>query len=97
MYCRRDILSSDKKRNLELSEIVHMLEDSGTFVEVAQRILERVVSETGADSAGIMQIGADGRTMNMIVEAGTIKKAVDIGMVDVQEFVIVLLVVLSVL
>lgn len=81
-------MSSDKKRNLELSEIVHMLEDSGTFVEVAQRILERVVSETGADSAGIMQIGADGRTMNMIVEAGTIKKAVDIGIVDVQEFVL---------
>ena len=69
MYYRRVILSGNKTVNLELSQIIHMLEDSGTFVEVSKNIIEQIVENVQAQNAVIMQISADGKSMHSIVEA----------------------------
>ena len=69
MYYRRVILSGNKTVNLELSQIIHMLEDSGTFVEVSKNIIEQIVENVQAQNAVIMQISADGKSMHFIVEA----------------------------
>jgi diguanylate cyclase (GGDEF)-like protein len=69
MYYRRVILSGNKTVNLELSQIIHMLEDSGTFVEVSKNIIEQIVENVQAQNAVIMQISADGKGMHSIVEA----------------------------
>ena len=58
MYYRRVILSGNKTVNLELSQIIHMLEDSGTFVEVSKNIIEQIVENVQAQNAVIMQISA---------------------------------------
>jgi len=62
-------LSGNKTVNLELSQIIHMLEDSGTFVEVSKNIIEQIVENVQAQNAVIMQISADGKSMHSIVEA----------------------------
>lgn len=59
----------NKTVNLELSQIIHMLEDSGTFVEVSKNIIEQIVENVQAQNAVIMQISADGKSMHSIVEA----------------------------
>ena len=69
MYYRRVILSGNKTVNLELSQIIHMLEDSGTFVEVSKNIIEQIVENVQAQNAVIMQISADWKSMHSIVEA----------------------------
>ena len=69
MYYRRVILSGNKTVNLELSQVIHMLEDSGTFVEVSKNIIEQIVENVQAQNAVIMQISADGKSMHSIVEA----------------------------
>ena len=69
MYYRRVILSGNKTVNLELSQIIHMLEDSGTFIEVSKNIIEQIVENVQAQNAVIMQISADGKSMHSIVEA----------------------------
>lgn len=62
-------MSGNKTVNLELSQIIHMLEDSGTFVEVSKNIIEQIVENVQAQNAVIMQISADGKSMHSIVEA----------------------------
>lgn len=62
-------MSGNKTVNLELSQIIHMLEDSGTFVEVSKNIIEQIVENVQAQNAVIMQISADGKGMHSIVEA----------------------------
>ena len=62
-------MSGNKTVNLELSQIIHMLEDSGTFVEVSKNIIEQIVENVQAQNAVIMQISADGKSMHFIVEA----------------------------
>ena len=62
-------MSGNKTVNLELSQIIHMLEDSGTFVEVSKNIIEQIVENVQAQNAVIMQISADGNSMHSIVEA----------------------------
>lgn len=61
-------MSGNKTVNLELSQIIHMLEDSGTFVEVSKNIIEQIVENVQAQNAVIMQISADGKSMHSIVE-----------------------------
>lgn len=61
MYYRRVILSGNKTVNLELSQIIHMLEDNGTFVEVSKNIIEKITDNLHAQDAVIMQISADGK------------------------------------
>lgn len=86
MYCRRNVLSSIRKRNLELSEIVHMLDDNGTFTDVSQRILGQITDSLNAESAGIMQIDPTGGNMHMIVESGKARCMDVIGNVDAASF-----------
>lgn len=62
-------MSGNKTVDLELSQIIHMLEDSGTFVEVSKNIIEQIVENVQAQNAVIMQISADGKSMHSIVEA----------------------------
>ena len=62
-------MSGNKTVNLELSQIIHMLEDSGTFIEVSKNIIEQIVENVQAQNAVIMQISADGKSMHSIVEA----------------------------
>lgn len=62
-------MNGNKTVNLELSQIIHMLEDSGTFVEVSKNIIEQIVENVQAQNAVIMQISADGKSMHSIVEA----------------------------
>lgn len=62
-------MSGNKTVNLELSQIIHMLEDSGTFVEVSKNIIEQIVENVQAQNVVIMQISADGKSMHSIVEA----------------------------
>ena len=69
MYYRRVILSGNKTVNLELSQIIHMLEDNGTFVEVSKNIIEKITDNLHAKDAVIMQISADGKSMHAIAEA----------------------------
>lgn len=69
MYYRRVILSGNKTVNLELSQIIHMLEDNGTFVEVSKNIIEKITDNLHAQDAVIMQISADGKSMHAIAEA----------------------------
>lgn len=86
MYCRRNVLNSIRKRNLELSEIVHMLDDNGTFTDVSQRILGQITDSLNAESAGIMQIDPTGGNMHMIVESGKARCMDVIGNVDAASF-----------
>lgn len=62
-------MSGSKTVNLELSQIIHMLGDRGTFVEISKNILGEIVEKLHAENALIMQIGADGKSMHTIAEA----------------------------
>ena len=62
-------MSGNKTVNLELSQIIHMLEDNGTFVEVSKNIIEKITDNLHAQDAVIMQISADGKSMHAIAEA----------------------------
>lgn len=79
-------MSSIRKRNLELSEIVHMLDDKGTFTEVSHRILGQITDSLNAECVGIMQIDSTGDNMHMIVESGKVRCTDVIGNVDVASF-----------
>ena len=63
-------MSSDKNRNIGLSEIIHMLENNVTFTQAADSVLECITDSMDICGAAVMQIDTESDTMHVISETG---------------------------